>query len=160
MFKNQIIITIRHLTRQKLLSFINIFGLSIALGCCLWIYLFICDELSFDRFHENAGSIYSIIQTDNHYNFTTRQNPNALGSALKEYFPGILHSVRIVRDYPVLSHKDKKFMEYLAMVDDDFFNVFSFKFLEGNKDHALTQDNTLVLTQSMAEKYFADEDPL
>ena len=127
MFDNHIKIAIRHLTKQKVLTFINIFGLSIALGCCLWIYLFISDEFSFDRFHENADSIYSIIQTDNHYNSTTRQNPNALGPALKEYFSEILHSVRIVRDYPVVSYKDKKFMEYLAMVDSDFFNVFSFK---------------------------------
>jgi len=153
-------IAIRHLTRQKILTFINIFGLSIALGCCLWIYLFISDELSFDGFHENADTVYSIIQTDNHYNSTTRQNPNALGPVLKEYFPEILHSVRIVRDYPVVRYKDKKFIEYLAMVDPDFFNVFSFNLLQGNKDQVLAQDNTLVLTQSMAEKYFADEDPL
>ncbi len=160
MFNNHIKTAIRHLLRQKVLTFINIFGLSIALGCCLWIYLFIIDEFSFDRFHENADSIYSIIQTDNHYNFTTRQNPNALGPALKEYFPEIRHSVRIVRDNPVVRYKDKKFLERLAMVDADFFNVFSFKLLQGNKDHVLSQDNSLVLTQSMAEKYFTDEDPL
>ena len=160
MFDNHIKIAFRHLTRQKVLTFINIFGLSIALACCMWIYLFICDELSFDGFHENADSIYSIIQTDNHYNSTTRQNPNALGSALKEYFPEILHSVRIVRDYPVLAYKDKKFMEYLSMVDTDFFDVFSFKLLQGNKDYVLTQNNSLVLTESMADKYFVDEDPM
>ncbi len=160
MFDNHIKIAIRHLTRQKVLTFINIFGLSIALACCLWIYLFISDELSFDGFYENADSIYSIIQTDNHYNFTTRQNPNALGPALKEYFPEILHSVRIVRDNPVVRYKDKKFLELLAMVDADFFNVFSFKLLQGNRDQVLIQDNSLVLTQSMAEKYFADEDPM
>lgn len=160
MFDNHIKIAIRHLTRQKVLTFINIFGLSIALGCCLWIYLFISDEFSFDRFHENVDSVYSIIQTDNHYNFTTRQNPNAMGPALKEYFPEILHSIRIVRDNPVVRYKDKKFLERLAMVDTDFFNVFSFKLLQGNKDLVLSQDNSLVLTQSMAEKYFTDEDPL
>ncbi|MFC2167829.1 ABC transporter permease [Acidobacteriota bacterium] len=160
MLNNHLKITIRHLTRQKILTFINIFGLSIALGCCLWIYLFISDELSFDEFHENIDSIYSIIQADNHYNFTTRQNPNPLGPALKEYFPEILHSVRIVRDNPVIRYKDKKFLEGLALVDADFFNIFSFKLLRGNKDYALTQDDSLVLTKSKAEKYFMDEDPL
>ena len=160
MFENHIKMALRHLTKRRVLTFINIFSISIALACCLWIFLFIGDELSFDKFHENADTIYSIIQTDNHYNFTTRQNPNALGPAIKEFFPEIIHSVRIVRDYPVLSYKDKKFMEYLAMVDPDFFGLFSFEFLQGNKDLALEQNNSIVLTRSMAEKYFADEDPL
>jgi putative ABC transport system permease protein len=160
MYKNYLKIALRHLSRQKVLAFINIFGLSIAMGCCIWIYLFISDEVSFDRFHENADSIFSIIQTDNHYKFTTRQNPNALGPALKEYFPEIRYSVRIVRDYPVIRYQERMFTEQLAMVDTDFFSLFSFKLLQGNRETFLFQENSLVMTESMAEKYFPGEDPL
>ena len=160
MYKNYLKIALRHLSRQKVLAFINIFGLSIALGVCTWIFLFISDEVSFDRFHERAESIFSIIQTDNHYKFMTRQNPNALGPALKEYFSEIEYAVRIVRDNPVIRYQDRMFVERLAMVDADFFNLFSFNLLQGNRETVLSQDNSMVLTESMAKKYFIDEDPL
>jgi putative ABC transport system permease protein len=160
MYKNYLKIALRQLSRQKVLAFINIFGLSIALGCSIWIYLFISDEVSFDRFFKKADSIFSIIQTDNHYKFTTRQNPNPLGPALKEHFSEINYSVRIVRDYPVIRYQDRMFTDQLAMVDADFFNLFSFNLLQGNRETVLSQDNSMVLTESMAKKYFIDEDPL
>jgi putative ABC transport system permease protein len=160
MYKNYLKIALRHLSRQKVLAFINIFGLSIALGCSIWIYLFISDEVSFDRFFKKADSIFSIIQTDNHYKFTTRQNPNPLGPALKEHFSEIEYAVRIVRDNPVIRYQDRMFVERLAMVDADFFNLFSFNLLQGNRETVLSQDNSMVLTESMAKKYFIDEDPL
>jgi len=160
MLRNYFITTVRNLLKYKGFSFINIMGMTLGLAYCILIYLFISDELSFDRFHKNADSIYSVINNDNHYKYVYKFVPIGLGPALKEYFPEIKYSVRITRELPIVRYGDKMYKETCHLADSDFFNVFSFNLIKGDKESVLSTDNSVVLSESVAAKYFGNEDPL
>lgn len=89
MIKNYLKIALRNLQKYKTGSFINIVGLSIGLAFCILVYLFIKDELSFDRFHEKADSIYSIVINDHFYEYSHRPGPVPMAPVLKDHFPEI-----------------------------------------------------------------------
>lgn len=160
MVKNYFYVAVRNIKKQKVFSVIKILGLSIALACCIMIYLFIKDEVSYDSFHENADSIFSIINTDNYYPYTYRHIPNAVGPALKEYFPEIERSVRISRDHAVIRYENVLFREDCYLADEDFFEMFSFHLLKGDKSRVLESQDAIVLTRSTTIKYFQDLDAL
>jgi len=160
MLKNYFYIAARNIKKQKVFSVIKILGLSIALACCIMIYLFIKDEVSYDSFHENADSIFSIINTDNYYPYTYRHIPNAVGPALKQYFPEIERSVRISRDHAVVRYENVLFREDCYLTDKDFFEMFSFHLLNGDKSQVLESQDAIVLTRSTAVKFFQDLDAL
>jgi putative ABC transport system permease protein len=160
MLKNYFAIAVRNIKKQKVFSVIKILGLSIALAFCVWIYLFIKDEVSYDRFHQNADSIFSVINTDNYYPYTYRHIPNAVGPALKEYFPEIERSVRISGDHAVVKHGNICFREDCYLADRDFFEMFSFHLLQGDRSRVLESEDDIVLTRSTAVKYFPDNDAL
>lgn len=160
MLKNYFWIAVRNIKKQKVFSVIKILGLSIALASCIWIYLFIKDEVSYDRFHQNADSIFSVINTDNYYPYTYRHIPNAVGPALKEYFPEIERSVRFSRERAIVRHGNVSFREDCYLADKDFFEMFSFRLLQGDESKVLESENAVVLTRSTALKYFPDNDAL
>src|SRR4030043_2456163 len=87
MFKNYLKMAIRNFARNKAVTTITILGLSVALACATLFYLFVIDELSYDKFHSTFDNIYSVINTDNYFNYNYRHIPKAAGSALKEFFP-------------------------------------------------------------------------
>ena len=161
MIKNYLKIAVRNLQKNKIQSFINIAGLSIGLAFCILIYLFISDELSFDRFHEKADSIYSIVINDHFYKYSHRTGPVPMAPLLKENFPEIENFARLVsqRNVPV-KYKDNIFNETITIVDPQFLEVFSFPLKKGNPTGALASDSSVVLTQKAANKYFGDENPM
>ena len=154
MFRNYLKMAIRSFVRHKAVTTINILGLSVALACATLFYLFVLDELSYDRFHKNVNNIYSVINTDNYYNYNYRPIPNATGPALKEFFPEIKQQVRISRDHVTVKYQDKIFNEDLYFADANFFDMFSFNTITGNPHTMLVNENSIVLTESSAEKYF------
>jgi putative ABC transport system permease protein len=162
MFKNYILIAVRLIKKNKLYSFINIFGLAIGLATCLLILLWIRDELSFDRFHENTDRIYKIVcsdlLSDEKYAVTTP----ALGPALKQDFPEILRVTRYFEmDNLVVKVGEKKSLEDgIAFVDPSFLEIFSFTLIKGNPRTALATPFSIVLTESQAQQYFGPEDPI
>ena len=160
MFKNYLTIALRNIKKQKVFSLIKILGLSIALACCIWIYLFVKDEISYNKFHDNADSIYSVINTDNYYPYTYRNIPIAMGPALKEYFPEIERSVRIARSNPIVSYEDHLYREHCHLTDRNFFELFSFRLLQGDEARVLASEDSIVLTQSTVLKYFQNQDPI
>lgn len=160
MLRNYLTITVRSMKRQKVFSLINILGLSLALMVCLWIFLFIKDEVSFDRFHKNRDSIYSVIKADHHFDNQRRRIEPNLGPALKDRFPGIEYSVRITRRDVVTRYKDRLFSEQCDFVDPDFFRMFSFGMIQGEAFTALESESAVVLTESLAGKYFGREHPI
>ncbi len=158
MLKNYLFVALRNLRKYKSFSLINIFGLAIGVTCCIVIFLFIRNELSYDRFNKNADRIYRI-----HFHaFFNGKDVNLAVSAapleptLLRDFPEVVSATRIAKlGFPVLRYKDKAFSEErFYWVDSTFFNVFTLHFLEGNPKTALTQPNTVVITQAMAKKYF------
>jgi len=162
MIKNYLKVALRNIARHKGYSFINITGLAIGMACCILILMWVQDELSFDRFHENAGDIYRVIQDINFADHSTTWaiTHGPLGPALKNDFPEIIDMVRFTRRGMRLSYLEKTFDETLAMADGSIFEVFSFPLLRGDPEQALKDPFSLVLTEEMARKYFGDEDPL
>lgn len=161
MFKEYFKIGLRVIMRNKVYSFINLFGLGAGMACTLLIYLWVQDELSYDRFHESIGELYHI-EFDQGNVQTFSSSPSELGPAIKEQIPEI-DRVSRYRPYNrmILQHGQKTFHEDLAtVVDPDFFHMFSFRFLEGNPASALNDPYSIVMTRALATKYFGDQSPI
>jgi len=161
MVRNYLKIALRNIRKYKTGSFINVAGLSLGLAFCVLIYLFISDELSFDKFHEKADSIYSIVINDHFYEYSHRNGPVPIALVLKDHFPEIESFARLVRVINVpVKHNDNIFNENIYMADAEFLEIFSFRPKKGNPGAALYSDNSVVLTQNTANKYFGNEDPI
>ncbi len=164
MLKNYLKIAIRNLLKHKAYSFINLAGLAIGIACCVLIMLYVREELSYDRFHENAGRIYRV---GNEGQFGSEiwkggRTSHPLAPALVQEFPEVQRAVRFYRLYkPFVQLGEKKFVEpRFFYADSSVFEVFTFPLVAGDPKTALTRPYSLVLTQEMAKKYFGDADPV
>lgn len=144
-------------------SAINVFGLTVGLAACLLIGVYINHELSYDKFHHNADRIaratmeYKFSGTVN----TTASTGTKVGPQFKRMFPAIEEYVRTFLSHNVIQSGDKIFDEpRILYADPAFFRVFSFHLIHGNASTALDAPDKIVITKSMAKKYFNDEDPL
>jgi putative ABC transport system permease protein len=151
MFKNYFKVSMRSLLKHKFYSFINIAGLSLGLAACLLITMYISNELSYDKFHQDADRIYRMAGNQN-----GRWTPARLGIQAKMDFPEIEETVRIQGPYSQTFNLDGTiFRESRGFnADSTFHRVFSIEFIEGNPDEALKEPNSVVLTRSLADKYF------
>jgi ABC-type antimicrobial peptide transport system permease subunit len=161
MFKSYSKIALRQIKRQKGYSFINISGLAIGMACCILILLWVQDELSYDKFHENADHIYRVIKIWRkgeiaHYATT----PAPLAQALKEEFPEISNSARFAPAGQMAVAYDKKvfYENNVAYADPSYFELFTFPFFKGDPRTALSNPSSIVITENMADKYFGTED--
>ncbi len=164
MLMNYLSIAIRNLKKYKAFSFINIVGLAVGIACCIAIILYVQNELSYDKFNKNADQIYRVHLQGriNNNEINMAMSPAPMGAVIKHDFPEVIAYTRI-RNFgsPVLRYENKVFSEErFYCVDSTFFNVFTVHFLEGNPRTALTQPNTVVITESMAKKYFGNEEPI
>lgn len=159
MLKNYFLLAVRNIRRQKALSAINILGLSIALACSLWIYLFVSHELSYDRFHENSDRIYSIINTDNYYPYTYRIAPRGVAPAMEEYFPDVEKAARFDRVHGVIQNGADLSKKDIHLADPAFFELFSFRIISGDRS-ALADKSAILLTRSAALSLFGQDNPL
>lgn len=164
MFKNFIKVTFRNMFKHKGYSFINIAGLAAGLACCLLISIWVLDELSFDRFHDNASAIYRV-EEDQHYTgriFHVTVTPYPLGPALVEEIPEIIDAARYVwAGGQLLRYGENAFFENnIRAVDPSFLNMFSFPLKSGSVENVLNDPHSLVITEAIAEKYFGREEAL
>ena len=157
MFRNYFKTAYRILTRNKVFSIINIFGLSVALTSVLVIFLFISHELSFDKHHSNFDSIYRIVdkQIKNDKESFNENVPVPLSSALKSELTGHDHVTQIYFSYEQLVRieEDKYLQEGFLYVDTNFTKVFDVEFITGNPAE-LKNPNIIFLTEDIAIKYF------
>jgi putative ABC transport system permease protein len=164
MFRNYLKIALRNFSKHKGFSFINIFGLAFGVACCLTIVLFVLDEISFDRYHENADQIYRVGINGyiNNTSFEGVVTCAPMAETLVREYPEVTAATRLRNfGYPVFRHEDKVFSEERVFwVDQAFFDVFTVSFIKGDRKNALAEPNTIVLTESMALKYFGDESPV
>jgi len=166
MFENYLKITLRNMKRHKGYSFINLAGLAVGIACTIFILLWVHDELSFDRFHENADRIYRVVFSTSDDGLPTNANGSfGVGPALKRDFPEVMEIVRIrkmgqgVKRY--IGYEDKKYYETRFFFSEPtIFTVFDFPLVKGNPATALDEPNSIVLTEEMALKYFGHEDPI
>ncbi len=158
-------ITLRKIRRQKGYSFINIAGLAVGLACCILMMLWINDEKSFDRFHANRDSIYRLIKVTRTSEKTTldARTPYPLGEAILEKLPEVVNFVRYQGVFGrwEMTHGDKTFYnDNIGTADASFFEIFTFPLIKGDPKTALTDRSSIVLSESMARKYFGSEDPM
>ncbi len=154
---------LRGIKKHKSHAFINIFGLALGLACCIMIVMWIKDERSFDRFHKNFDAIYRIVADWPKNGWEgVDATPQPLGPLVVEQIPGVLDMVRFApHSRLVFRYKDKAFYESRGLIaDPSLFRIFTFKFLEGAAETAFSSPSDLVITESLARKYFGDEDPL
>ncbi len=154
----------RNLRRHPGYSFINIVGLSIGMACFILIALIIRGELKVDKFHERADRIYRVIRLDDlggeNHRVALTQAP--LAAALKRDFPEVEKTACFNYYGQVLIKlKDKTInQDFISFAEPDFFEIFSYTFLAGTPETALSQSHSAVLTEDVAEKFFGTEDPL
>lgn len=166
MLFNYIKIAFRNMIRNKTYSFINITGLAIGMAACILILLWVQDELSYDKFHENADDIYRIVENQYYSGgepFPVAVTPGPLAKSLKDEFPEVKNSVRLLAGAGgTLKYGEKIFTEKqnAILTEQTFFEIFSFSFIKGNPETALVEPNSIVLSEKLAEKYFPSEDPL
>lgn len=171
MVRNYITIASRNIAKRKLYSFINAFGLSIAIAFCTLIYLFVQDEKSFDQFHANKDRIYMMLTANFDQNkfeagnpFPYERNPympGKLGDVLLEELPEVEHMTRFVNYHQsVMRYGTNSFTQKYTTVDSGFFKMFSFKITAGDSRKPLRKISDAVLTTAVAKKYFGDEDPI
>jgi len=163
MFSNYLKIAARVLLRHKLYTFINVFGLSLGIACCILILLFVRNEMSYDSFHRNADSIVRVIQVNKKANSKTEYSafvPTPLAPALLSEYPEVRRAARFTTGGVVMTRGESSFEESILYTDPDAFAMFDFRFIEGNGGTALKDPNSIVLTRPMATKYFGTENPI
>lgn len=171
MIRNYLKIAFRNITKRKLYSFINAFGLSIGIAFCVLIYLFIVDEKSFDQFHANKDVIYRLNVTsfdedafkkgDKDVYRSHAYMPAKLSDVMQEEMPEVVHITRFTNwGDGVFQYGDKIFKQRVAFADSGFFNMFDFKITNGDRNKIFKDPSDAVLTEAVARKFFGDEDPV
>lgn len=163
MLNNYLKIAFRNLKKHKAYSFINIAGLAVGMSCCILILLWVRDELSYDRYHENADRIYRITYAEeigdayDHY----APSPFVAAPTFTAEIPGINAYTRLWQRSGLIKHGEKTFDEQnIFYADRDFFKIFSHQFIEGDPATALENPGSIVLTRDMAAKIFGREKAL
>jgi ABC-type antimicrobial peptide transport system permease subunit len=164
MLKNYATITWRNMRRQKTYSFINIAGLAVGLACCLLITLWILDECSYDRFHENHDRLYRVVVNQPSSGGVRKivATPPPLGPTLKNDAPEIVEAIRLSYWGSVpLRSGDKSFNETnMIVVEPAFFDIFTFPITKGEGAASLNAPNSALISERRAESFFGNGDPI
>ncbi len=164
MFKNHFRIALRNILRNKALSTINIFGLAIGIATCLIILFYVINEFSYDRFNRKADQIVRVVFRG-YVQGEKMREANVMpptAQAMRSDYPEVLDATRI-REYGrqrIITRGNSYADESFAYVDSNFFNLFTFPFLQGDPKTALVQPNTIVISYAVAKKYFGKENPI
>ena len=163
MIRNYLKIAIRTIIKHKAYSFINIVGLAFGITCSVLMFMWVQDELSFDRFHANAGELHRVLLDSQEASATHEAvSPPILARKMKEEIPGIVNATRLANQGRMLFSIDNKhqYEEGALLADPSFFEMFDFPFVQGDPTTALNEPHSLVITKSVAERYFGNGDPL
>jgi len=161
MFLTYIKLAYRNIIKDKAYSIINISGLAISLASSILILLWVQNELSYDKFHENANQIYRI--ATNLGDLKAALNSAGMPAGLKSQMPVIKNSVRLsaIPVHMLFDAGSKKFEEKRVFyADPSFMDVFSFPLVQGDRTTALTNVDAVLITQEMATKYFGNQNPI
>jgi len=161
MLKNYIILAFRNLKKNKVSTVINIFGLSVALGLCMVVYLYLLNSRNINSFHENGEQIFLVEHVRSLGDQTRKYgtSPAPLGPALQDDFAQIERMVRVSRRPARIYHQGTRFDEPVLFADAGFFDMFTFPLKYGSPS-ALSSPDAVILSEAMAVKYFGDANPV
>lgn len=171
MIRNYLKIALRNLRRHTGYSFINIAGLTLGMACCLLLFQYVAYETSFDQFNTKKDRLYRatfpyVLEGEGQEGISAT-NALAFGPTMAQEMPGIAHYARVhpsyggaVVSYPGASDSRTFTEENVLLVDTTFFSMFDYPLVKGNRSRVLRQPRTLLMSESMAEKYFGDEEPV
>jgi putative ABC transport system permease protein len=163
MLKNYFKVAMRYLLRNKGYTAINILGLAIGITCCVLIMLFVRSEFSYDKFHSKSDRIYRAWVRE-HYedqdDIIDMVTPLPLAAALQESFGEIESTCRVFSLSSLVKTGEQSFSENISMVDSSFFRIFDFTLIKGNKENPFPTSNSIILTESIAKKYFGKENAI
>ncbi|GAB4228907.1 MAG: hypothetical protein Tsb0034_00310 [Ekhidna sp.] len=154
-------ITFRNFLRHKVSSLINLIGLTTGLSCAFFIYLWVQDEFSINKFHEKDDRLFRVMefQTYSNETFATNSTPGILGQNLKIDFPDIKYAATTTWINPGLfSHENTFFKEEGYHVGEDFFNIFTYPLLTGDPNTVLNDKTSICISRDMAVKFFGSID--
>lgn len=167
MFRNYILVALRNIRKHKFFAAINLIGLVIGMACCLLIFVFVKDELSYDKFHHDHENLYRVglhgrIAGQEIYTVNTSL---PVGPTMRQDISGVEEILRVVQatrsSGVAFRYEDMVFTEQnLFYSDSNFFTFFSFELIAGDRLTALKEPNSIVITTDLATKYFGNEDPL
>ena len=162
MLSNYFKIAFRNIIRHKGYSTVNILGLSAGIACVIVISMIIRNELSFDQFHEKKDRIFRVYIEENEGGHRIINAPVMIpfAPAAKADIPEIEEAVRTSQSNVLSSYNEKNFFEPVLFVDDKFFDVFTFPFIRGEKQTALKEPYSIVISKRIAEKYFGNSNPV
>lgn len=164
MLKNYIKITFRTLMRKRVFSLVNVLGLSIGLASVLIISAYLISELRFDSMHADGNRIYRVVERvegGSQPTLNSTEVAGAVGVFSKSDLAGVTESVRIRRMGGLsLKYKDKELVEDYLSADANFFSFFDFPLLSGTPEGVFKDPYNVVLTESLAKKFFGEEDPI
>src|ERR1041385_5095741 len=157
MIKNYFKTALRNLWRNKIFSFINISGLSVGLACCMLIFLYTKDEVSYDRFQKSKDDLYRITADEKAPDGNVRTGGSTgmmPGPRFKNSIPEIEEFVRVQDANFNVKGESEVFDQEALYVDDNFLSVFSFPLIAGNPKTALSDPHSVVISEDLAKKYF------
>jgi putative ABC transport system permease protein len=163
MFKNYCKTAFKNFWRYKVVSFINVMGLSVGMTACFMIFLYVSFETGYDKFHSKAGRIYRLVCDTKTPGVVSRgfYTSAAMAANLKAEFPEVEKVTSFSRGNLLVRKDNVKFQEENTLnVDPDFFSLFDFSLKQGNPNLALTRPVSIVLSETAAKKYFGTADPM
>jgi putative ABC transport system permease protein len=165
MIKTFLLIAIRNLLKNKTTSIIKISGLAIGLSAVFLIYLYVSFEYSYDKYHENGDQIYRVayhLKRPNAGEWDNAKTGNNLASMLQNNFPEIESSARVTYSGDVnILHQNRNYKEQkFLFADPSVLTIFSFPMKQGDRNTALNDRNSVVISSRIAQKYFGDENPI
>lgn len=163
MLINFVKLTWRNLYRHKGFSLINILGLAVGMACAVLVWVWVQDEFSYDRFHENANELFRVYNISHSPDGAERfftVNPIALGPHLEANYPEVLKSTRLFEQPFRLGDGERRYTVSVALVDASFLEMFSFPLIKGDPKSALVHPYSIVLSERAAKRHFGDDDPV
>jgi len=163
MLYNYLITALRNFTRHKLYSFINIAGLTVGLACAIFILLFVRDELSYDKWIPDSANLYRAELTwhvPGRAPWRLAQAPFPLLRAMQEQIPEVKATTHMMKETMTVTVGDRQFVETIMAVDPNLFRIIKLPLAEGDAASALAQPESVIISQTMARKYFGDADPV
>ncbi|NEN24281.1 FtsX-like permease family protein [Cryomorpha ignava] len=162
MLKNYFKIALRNLWKNRTFTALNIVGLTAAFGVAFLLSMYAIFDLSYDRFHENTGSIFSVYANEQTPEGaeSDEANPIPFAEALRNEVPGVEHIAKYVTGGVLITYKDKTLGMSSALTDPEFFQIFTFPVLEGDENNLIADKNSIALTRKAATIIFGEEPAL